>query len=111
PWPITSQSYGPAKSNSSCSNDQHAIAVRIEPVALLDGVPVSGQREILPSECADQQEKTGPRQVEVSQHCAGELKLEARVDKQIRLASRTSVGKAFERPHTRGSDCHSPRRS
>src|SRR2546426_9340407 len=64
------------------SQQQHAVAVAVKPVALEGCVPVSAKGEFAPRKGADQQEERGPGQVKVREECARDLKLEARVDEE-----------------------------
>src|SRR5216684_2282455 len=54
--------------------DQHAIAIRVEPIACLHGMPVRGQNELSSSKCADQHQQAGFRQVKVGKHRVRSLK-------------------------------------
>src|SRR2546426_6599450 len=90
------------------SQQQHAVAVAVKPVALESCVPVSAEGEFAPPKGADQQQERGPGQVKVREECARDLKLEARVDEEAGLTpSRNEPAPAlprdvFERAHAPG---------
>src|SRR5712692_8317610 len=91
------------------SQQQHAVAVAVKPVALENCVPVSTEGEFAPGKGADQQEERGPGQVKVREECARDLKLEARVDEEAGFTSSGNDPAAvlardvFERAHARGA--------
>src|SRR5881628_3881340 len=91
------------------SQQQHAVAVAVEPVTLEGCVPVSAEGEFAPGKGADQQQERGPGQVKVREECARDLKLEARVDEEAGLTSPGNDPAAvlardvFERAHARGA--------
>src|SRR5438094_9756714 len=69
------------------SHNEHTVTIRVEAVALRDGVPVGRQHKILAAQRADQQQQTRARQVKIGQHGAGEAEFEARIDEQVRLTA------------------------
>src|SRR3989442_3902417 len=91
------------------SQQQHAVAVAVKPVALESCVPVSAEGEFAPPKGADQQEGGGPGEVKVREECARDLKLEPRVDEKAGFTSSGNDPAAvlardvFERAHARGA--------
>src|SRR5436305_6927564 len=77
-----------SRKNAASLHHQHAVAVRIKPVPLLDGVTVRGEGQFRSGECADEQQQAGPGQVKIRQHRPDPPELEARVDENIRLSAR-----------------------
>ena len=86
--------------------DEHAIAVRIKPVAAFYRVAISIHDARMTAECRHQHQKRGLRQVEVGEQRPDHTKLETRINKQVGLArlrleasSLMLPSRKFERAH------------
>ncbi len=72
---------------------EHAIAIRIESVALGDGMTIGVEHPLLAGEGAHQHEQRGLRQMEIGEQRAHHPEFKARIDKNVSLAaSRPSPG-------------------
>src|SRR5580765_3161558 len=63
--------------------DQHGIAVRIEAIALGDGVPIGAEQRLAPAEGRRQQQERRPREVEVGDEGVDDPEAMAGVDEEI----------------------------
>src|SRR5258707_904947 len=61
----------------------HAIAIRIETIPGLHGVFVSSERKLAAGESTHQHQQARSGQMEVREHCAGQLELETWADEEV----------------------------
>src|SRR5260370_11645652 len=69
--------------NARGSNNQHAVAVRIESVSGIYRVLIARENEFAPGECAHEHQQTGLREVKVGEHRAVSLKLKAGPNEKV----------------------------
>src|SRR6185437_10743280 len=84
---------------TTSSQNEHAVAVGKESIALLHRMPIRRQCELSSGEGAHQNQEAGSRQVEVREHCPGAAEGKARSDEEFGLTRR---GIAFDRTNAGG---------
>src|SRR5262249_6004358 len=102
-----------AKAKSVTSEDQHGVAVRIEPVAEGDGVPVGVEGEVDTAERGDEQEQGRSREVEVRDQPVDDPEAVAGMDEEISAAPARAntaalAGRPLERASRGGADGDDP---
>jgi hypothetical protein len=84
---VMTASVGDLPSSTSGSNDQHAIPVAEEAVALANGFSVGLHGQFFARKGADEHDERGLRQVEIRQQSVGDFELETGMDENIRAAA------------------------
>src|SRR6266545_2350047 len=91
------------------SDDEHGVAVRIEPIARRDGVTIGVEQELPAAKGGDEQEERRAREMEVRDQPVDDLEPIARIDVDVGGATArphpaACVRRPLERPGRRGPD-------